>query len=60
VTQQNLISYSIPTSQPLQPLQWQAFVGIAIDVMILVALGAWAFSQVKKAWKGEEVKLPLS
>jgi hypothetical protein len=28
-----------------------------IDLIILVALGAWAFSLVKKALKGEEVDL---
>ena len=28
-------------------------------VAMMVALGAWAFSMVKKAFKGEEVKFPL-
>jgi hypothetical protein len=55
MTQQNL---SYPASAP-QPLFWPEFVAIAIDIMILVAIGSWVFSQAKKAIKGEEVKSPL-
>jgi len=40
-----------------QPQFWQALVAGIIDLIILVALGAWAFSLVKKALKGEEVDL---
>jgi hypothetical protein len=36
---------------------WQAMIAGFIDLIILVALGAWAFSLVKKALKGEEVDL---
>ena len=36
---------------------WQAMISGFIDLVILVALGAWAFSLVKKALKGEEVDL---
>jgi len=43
----------------LQPLFWQELIAIAVNIMILVALGAWAFSQAKKAWKGEEIERPL-
>ena len=40
-----------------QPQFWQAMIAGIIDLVILVALGAWAFSLVKKALKGEEVDL---
>jgi len=41
-----------------QPQFWQALVAGVIDIVIMVALGAWALSLVKKALKGEEVELP--
>lgn len=40
-----------------QPLFWQALIAGVMDILILVALGAWALSLAKKAFKGEEVKL---
>ena len=40
-----------------QPQFWQAIVAGVIDIVIMVALGAWALSLVKKALKGEEVEL---
>jgi len=40
-----------------QPMFWQGLVAGVIDIVIMVALGAWALSLVKKAFKGEEVKL---
>jgi len=40
-----------------QPQFWQALVAGVIDIVIMVALGAWALSLVKKALKGEEVEL---
>ena len=40
-----------------QPQFWQALVAGVIDIVIIVALGAWALSLVKKAVKGEEVEL---
>ena len=47
--------YSYPAEY--QPQFWQAMIAGFIDLIILVALGAWAFSLVKKALKGEEVDL---
>ena len=41
-----------------QPQFWQALVAGVIDIVIMVALGAWALSLVKKSLKGEEVELP--
>ena len=38
----------------VQPMFWQA----VISVMIAVVFMAWAFSQVRKAIKGEEVPSP--
>ena len=40
-----------------QPQFWQAIVAGAIDIAIMVAIGAWALSLVKKAFRGEEVEL---
>ena len=40
-----------------QPQFWQALVAGVIDIVIMIALGAWALSLVKKALKGEEVDL---
>ena len=42
-----------------QVTQWQGVLGTLMGVAILVAMAAWAFSLVKKAIKGEEVKYPL-
>jgi len=42
-----------------QVMQWQGILGTLMGVAMLVAMGAWAFSLVKKAFKGEEVKFPL-
>ena len=42
-----------------QAMQWQGIMGTLMGVVMLVAMGAWAFSLVKKAFKGEEVKFPL-
>jgi uncharacterized membrane protein len=43
----------------VQPVFWQSFVVVMIDIAILIALFSWAFSVAKKAWKGEKVELPL-
>ena len=42
-----------------QAMQWQGILGTLMGVVMLVAMVAWAFSLVKKAFKGEEVKFPL-
>ena len=42
-----------------QAMQWQGTLGTLMGVVMLVAMVAWAFSQVRKAFKGEEVKFPL-
>ena len=42
-----------------QPLFWTAVLEGLIGVTVLVALGAWAFSLVRKAFRGEEVEFPL-
>ena len=41
-----------------QPMFWQAAFAVLLDIIILVTMGAWALSLVKKALKGEEVELP--
>ena len=42
-----------------QPQFWQtAFSGI-VSIAMLIAVGAWALSLVRKAVKGEEVEYPL-
>jgi len=40
-----------------QPQFWQALVAGMIDIVIMIALGAWALSLAKKAFRGEEVDL---
>jgi len=40
-----------------QPQFWQALVAGVIDIIIMIALGAWALSLVKKSFRGEEVDL---
>ncbi len=42
-----------------QVMQWQGIMGTLMGIVILVAMCAWAFSLVRKAFKGEEVKFPL-
>jgi len=42
-----------------QVLQWQGVLGTLMGIAVLVAMAAWAFSLVRKAFKGEEVKFPL-
>lgn len=42
-----------------QPMFWQAVFSGLIGIAILVAMGAWALSLVRKAIKGEEVEFPL-
>jgi hypothetical protein len=51
--------YYTYSPQQYQVQQVQGVVGTVIAVATMVALGAWAFSAVKKAAKGEEVKYPL-
>ena len=42
-----------------RPQFWQAAFSGLIGIAILVAMGAWALSLVRKAVKGEEVEFPL-
>ena len=55
---QYLPQYVAYPSYQFQPQVWQAIVAIAIDLIIIAALGAWALSLVRKSLKGEEVELP--
>jgi len=48
-----------PVVPATQPLFWQGLVAVMIDIAILIALFSWAFSIAKKAWKGEEVEMPV-
>ena len=54
-----LPEYYAYTPSEYQVQQWQGLIGTLMGVAMLVAMGAWALSQVKKAVKGEEVKYPL-
>ena len=49
--------YYYPTEY--QPMVWQAIFAVMIDLVILVALGAWALSLVRGALRGEKIKFPL-
>jgi len=50
--------YYYPLTQ-YQAMQWQSIFTVLIGVAVLAAIGAWAFSLVRKAFKGEEVEFPL-
>ncbi|WP_059280077.1 hypothetical protein [Dehalococcoides mccartyi] len=51
--------YYVYSPAQYQAMQWQGTVGTLMGVVMLIAMGAWALSLVKKAFKGEEVKFPL-
>ena len=38
---------------------WQALIAGLMDILMLMALGAWALSLVRKVIKGEEVEFPI-
>ena len=42
-----------------QAMQWQSIFTVLFGVAVLAAMAAWAFSLVRKAFRGEEVKFPL-
>ena len=46
-------------STEYQPQFWQAAFSGLVGIAMLIAVGAWAFSLVRKAIKGEEVEFPL-
>ena len=39
--------------------QLQDLIPIVVGIATMIAVAAWAFSLLKKAFKGEEVKFPL-
>jgi len=39
--------------------QLQDLIPVVVGIAMMVAVGAWALSVVKKAFRGEEVKFPL-
>lgn len=40
-------------------VQLQDLIPVVVGIAVMVAMGAWALSLVKKAFRGEEVKFPL-
>ena len=50
--------YSYYSSQ-YEPMFWQSVFTGLVGIAILVAMGAWSLSLVRKAIKGEEVEFPL-
>ncbi|APV45044.1 hypothetical protein Dform_01725 [Dehalogenimonas formicexedens] len=42
-----------------QPMFWQSAFSAIIGVAMMIALGTWALSTVRKALKGEDVEFPL-
>jgi Na+/H+ antiporter NhaC len=51
--------YYVYSPAQYQAMQWQGILGTLMGIAVLIVMAAWAFSQVKKAFKGEEVKYPL-
>ena len=49
--------YGYPTQY--QTMFWQSVFTGLVGIAILVAMGAWSLSLVRKAIKGEEVEFPL-
>jgi len=47
------------TIQQPQPLFWGQMIAITVNIMILIVLGMWVFSQGKKMARGEEVAQPV-
>jgi hypothetical protein len=43
----------------LRPLFWQELIAIAVNIMILVAIGSWIFTQITKVRRGEEIERPF-
>ena len=41
------------------PLFFQELIPVVIGIAVMVAMGAWALSLARKAFKGEEVEFPL-
>jgi hypothetical protein len=41
------------------PLFFQELIPVVVGIAVMVAMGAWALSLARKAFKGEEVKFPL-
>ncbi len=39
--------------------QLQGLIPVVVEIAMIVAMGAWALSLVKKAFKGEKVEFPL-
>jgi uncharacterized membrane protein len=39
--------------------QFEELIPIVVGIATMIAVAAWAFSLLKKAFKGEEVKFPL-
>ena len=39
--------------------QFEELIPIVVGIATMIAVAAWAFSLMKKAFKGEEVKFPL-
>ena len=46
-------------STSYQPQFLQTAISGLIGIAMLIAVGAWAFSVARKAFKGEEVEFPL-
>jgi len=41
------------------PMFFQELIPVVIGIAVMVAVGAWALSLARKAFKGEEVGFPL-
>ncbi len=41
-----------------QAQQWQGILAVVTGALMAIGMAAWALSSVRKAWKGEDVRLP--
>jgi hypothetical protein len=58
VMNDRVVVYYPYESQQYQPQTFLAVLQALMGLMMLVAMGVFVFSQMKKAWRGEEVEPP--
>ena len=57
LTQYDQYNQQYPSSAP-EPMFWTAFFQVMFGLVMLAVYTAWGVSQIKKAFKGEEIEKP--
>ncbi len=58
VMDNRVVVYYPYETQQYQPQTFTAILQALMGLLMLAAMGAFVFSQMRKAWKGEEVQPP--